>query len=91
MYALSARGETPRTPPLNHPFNLVVGKVNHVLMRVYSLENEKATFLTGQVHNMTIPERFPTATFALTRTIAQYTSVPFNSVTYLSGEWTTIR
>ena len=49
MYALSARGETPRTPPLNHPFNLVVGKVNRVLMRVYSLENEKATFLTGQV------------------------------------------
>ena len=47
MYALSARGETPRTPPLNHPFNLVV--VNSVLMRVYSLENEKATFLTGQV------------------------------------------
>ena len=42
MYALSARGETPRTPPLNHPFNLVVGKVNRVLMRVYSLENEKA-------------------------------------------------
>ena len=52
MYALSARGETPRTPPLNHPFNLVVGvvgKVNRGLMRVYSLENEKATFLTGQV------------------------------------------
>ena len=49
MYALSARGETPRTPPLNHPFNLVVGKSNRVLMRVYSLENEKATFLTGQV------------------------------------------
>ena len=48
MYALSARGETPRTPPLNHSFNLVVGKVNRVLMRVYSLENEKATFLTGQ-------------------------------------------
>ena len=48
MYALSARGETPRTPPLNHPFNLVVGKVNRVLMRVYSFENEKekATFLT---------------------------------------------
>jgi hypothetical protein len=39
----------PRTPPLNHPFNLVVGKVNRVLIRVYSLENEKATFLTGQV------------------------------------------
>ena len=57
MYALSARGETPRTPPLNHPFNLVVGKVNRVLMRVYSLENEKATFLTGQVHDYpgTIP------------------------------------
>ena len=49
MYALSARGETPRTPPLNHPFNLVVGKVNRVLMRVYSLENEKTTSLTGQV------------------------------------------
>ena len=49
MYALSARGETPRTPPLNHSFSLVVGKVNRVLMRVYSLENEKATFLTGQV------------------------------------------
>jgi hypothetical protein len=49
MYALSARGETPRTPPLNHPFNLVVGKVNRVLMRVYNLENEKAAFLTGQV------------------------------------------
>ena len=49
MYALSARGETPRTPPLNHPFNLVVGKVNRVLMRVYSFENEKATFLAGQV------------------------------------------
>ena len=48
MYALSARRETPRTPPLNHPLNLVVGKVNRVLMRVYSLENEKATFLTGQ-------------------------------------------
>ena len=48
MYALSARGETPRTPPLNHPFNLVVGKVNRVLMRVYSLENEKATFPTGK-------------------------------------------
>ena len=49
MHALSARGETPRTPPLNHSFNLVVGKVNRVLMRVYSHENEKATFLTGQV------------------------------------------
>ena len=49
MYALSARGETPRTPYLNHSFNLVVGKVNRVQMRVYSLENEKATFLTGQV------------------------------------------
>ena len=51
MYALSARGETPRTPPLNHPFNLVVGKVNRVVMRVYSFENENenATFLAGQV------------------------------------------
>ena len=48
MYALSARGETPRTAPLNHPFNLVVGKVNCVLMRVYSIESEKATYLTGQ-------------------------------------------
>ena len=85
--------ETPRTlpPSLTQPSTLVVGKVNRVLMRVYSLENEKATFLTGQVHNMTIPERFPTATFALTRTIAQYTSVPFNSVTSLPGEWTTFR
>ena len=49
MYALSARGETPRTPPLNLSFNLDMGKVNLVLMRVYSHENEKATFLTGQV------------------------------------------
>ena len=49
MYALSARGETPRTTPLNHPFNLVVGKVNRVLMRVSSFENEKATVLAGQV------------------------------------------
>jgi hypothetical protein len=49
MYALSAWGETHRTSPLNHPFNLVVGKVNRVLMRVYSFENEKATFLAGQV------------------------------------------
>ena len=47
---MSAREETPRTPPLNQSFNLVVGKVNRVLMRVYSHENEneKATFLTGQ-------------------------------------------
>ena len=51
MYALTARGENPEHPPLNHPFNLVVGKVNRVVMRVYSLENENenATFLTGQV------------------------------------------
>ena len=46
---LSARGETPRTPPLNRSFNLVLGKVNRVLMRVYSHGNEKATFLTSQV------------------------------------------
>ena len=45
---LEERPPEPRTPSLNHSFNLVVGKVNRVLMRVYSHENEKATFLTGQ-------------------------------------------
>ena len=55
MYALSARGETPRTPPLSPPFNLVVGKVDRLLMRVYSIENENATFSTGQL--VVIPER----------------------------------
>ena len=43
-------GERPPDPP-SHLFNLVVGKVNRVLMHVYtsSFENEKAAFLTGQV------------------------------------------
>jgi hypothetical protein len=66
-----------------------VGKVNRVMMRVYSLENEKATFLTGQV--LDYPGAIPTATFTLTKTIAQYTPAPFKTVTYLIGEWMTFR
>ena len=85
---LSARGETPRTPPLNHPFNLVVGNVNRVLMFT-AMKTKKPPFWL--IRYSTILERFPTATFALTRTTAQYTSVLFNSVTYLPGKWTAFR
>ena len=49
MHARLGGSETLRTPPLSPSFNLVVGKVNRVLMRVQCPENEKATFLTGQV------------------------------------------
>ena len=92
MYALSARGETPRTPPLNHSFNLVVGKVNRVLMHVYShenSENEKATFLTGQV--LDYPGTIPYCDFRPNKDHCPVHVMPFDSVTYLPGEWMTFR
>ena len=54
---MRARGETPWKPPLSPSSNLVLGKVDRVMMRVYSLENEKAIFLIGQVldYPQTIP------------------------------------
>jgi hypothetical protein len=53
--SLSARGAggrgigDTRTSSFTQPFTLVVGEVNRVLICVYSLENEKATFSTGHV------------------------------------------